>query len=100
MREKMARRLQRWWRRLRRQQQQTVRVAACEQDLIQTSDLRPHSEQDLIQTSDLRPHSEQDLIQTVLMKYETLQRQSRSLVYSYSGRNSRRWDVHLLLDYY
>ena len=86
MREKMARRLQRWWRRLRRQQQQTVRVAACEQDLFQTSDLRPHSEQ--------------DLIQTVLRKYETLQRQSRSLVYSYSGRNSRRWDVHLLLDYY
>ena len=35
--------------------------------------------------------SEQDLIQTVLRKYETLQRQSQSLVYTFAERKSRRY---------
>ena len=42
------------------------------------------------------PLSEQDLIQTVLRKYETLQRQSQSLVYSFADRKSRRYTAIIL----
>ena len=61
-REESARRIQTWWR-LRR--------------------YPPHLMTSL---------EESDLIETVLMKYETLQRQSESLVYSFADRTVRRGD--------
>ena len=80
----MARRIQNWWRRLLNEQQSQMMTVAmpCERD----SDWSAAG----MKGSDW-PQSEQDLIQTVLRKYETLQRQSQSLVYSFAERKSRRY---------
>ena len=61
VRERSAMMIQRWWRRLLR---------------------RYHHHSKMI-------FSEDDLIQTVLRKYETLQRQSQSLVYNFTERKLR-----------
>ena len=61
VREKSAMMIQKWWRRLVWRDQQQPKMI----------------------------FSEHDLIQTVLRKYETLQRQSQSLVYNFTERNIR-----------
>ena len=59
--ERSAMMIQRWWRRLLRRYQHQAKMI----------------------------FSEDDLIQTVLRKYETLQRQSQSLVYNFTERKIR-----------
>ena len=77
MRERMARTIQRWWRKvLKRTRTGPMPVSDWSTAGVKSSDW---------------PLSEQDLIQTVLRKYETLQRQSQSLVYSFADRKSRRY---------
>ena len=61
VRERSAMLIQRWWRRLLRRYQHQAKMI----------------------------FSEDDLIQTVLRKYETLQRQSQSLVYNFTERKIR-----------
>ena len=77
MRERMARRIQRWWKKvLKRSRAVPMPVSDWPSAGVKGFDW-------LL--------SEQDLIQTVLRKYETLQRQSQSLVYSFADRKSRRY---------
>ena len=82
MRERMARRIQRWWKKvLRRSRTVPILISDWSTTGMKSSDW---------------PLSEQDLIQTVLRKYETLQRQSQSLVYSFADRKSRRYTAIIL----
>ena len=80
----MARRIQKWWRLLLKEQHSRMMTVAMPSEW--DSDWSTAG----IKSSDW-PQSEQDLIQTVLRKYETLQRQSQSLVYSFAERKSRRY---------
>ena len=84
MREKMARRIQKWWRLLLKEQQSRMMTVAMPSERDSDWSTAGIKSSDWLQ-------SEQDLIQTVLRKYETLQRQSQSLVYSFAERKSRRY---------